>query len=82
MKVNTNTLLRQRTILLERKEMQEFVRKGTVTCIAVDGEEITVSCRELEILSKREEKTDANATERDTGDGSPDQDIPRDLQPA
>ena len=82
MKVNTNTLLRQRTILLIRSEMQEFVRKGRVTCVAADGEEITISCLELEIVSKREEKTDASTTERDTGDDSPGQEIPRGYQPA
>ena len=82
MKVNYNTLLRQRTILLVRSEMQEFVRKGRVTCVAADGEEITVSCLELEIVSKREANTDDNATERNTGDGSADHSIPPDLQPA
>ena len=65
MKITHNSLLQSTVILLDRKEMQEFVRSGRVTCTTSDGEEITVSCLELEIVSKREEKTDD--PEQDSG---------------
>lgn len=77
MNVTRNALLRTMVITIDRKELQEFIRGGTVTCTAHDGDEITISCRDLQMVTRKEEPTDDKTPEQPT-----DQEIPRGFQPA